>query len=51
MVVSLLDGDLDEGLWEEASGCSRRRAVFELSALVGYYSTLALQLRIFRVDE
>ena len=26
------------------------RALVELSALVGYYATLALQLRIFRVD-
>jgi len=25
------------------------RALVELSALVGYYATLALQLRIFRV--
>jgi 4-carboxymuconolactone decarboxylase len=26
-------------------------ALFELTTLVGYYSTLALQLRVFRVDE
>jgi len=24
--------------------------VFELTTLVGYYATLALQLRVFRVD-
>ena len=50
VVVSLLDGDLDEVLWDEASRVLSARAVFELSALVGYYGTLALQLRIFRVE-
>ena len=28
---------------------SASTVVFELTALVGYYSTLALQLRVFRV--
>ena len=50
VVVSLLDGDLDDDLWERASLVLTARAVFELSALVGYYGTLALQLRIFRVE-
>lgn len=49
-VVALLDGDIDDELWNEASRALSPRTVFELSALVGYYSTLALQLRVFRVD-
>lgn len=49
-VVALLDGDLDDALWHEASVALSPRAVFELSTLVGYYGTLALQLRVFRVD-
>lgn len=50
IVVALLDGDIDDELWDEASRTLSPRTVFELSALVGYYSTLALQLRVFRVD-
>lgn len=49
VVLALLDGDIDDELWEEASRALSPRAVFELSTLVGYYSTLALQLRVFRV--
>ena len=50
VVVALLDGDLDETLWDAGIRVLSARAVFELSALVGYYRTLALQLRVFRVD-
>lgn len=49
-VVALLDGDLPDDLWHAASDLLGVDGVFELTALVGYYSTLALQLRVFRVD-
>ncbi|GAA2860587.1 hypothetical protein GCM10020220_057170 [Nonomuraea rubra] len=38
-------GDLDEGEYAVLG----ERELFELTTLVGYYSTLALQLRVFRV--
>ena len=50
MPPALLDGDLDDELWDEASAALGADGVFELTVLVGYYSTLALQLRVFRVD-
>lgn len=50
-VLALLDGDLNESAWEEAEELIGKRAVFELATLVGYYSTLALQLRVFRVES
>jgi hypothetical protein len=49
-VIDLLEGDLSEELWDEASVLLGVDGVFELTALVGYYSTLALQLRVFRVE-
>ena len=48
--LALLDGDLSDDLWDAASGALGVPGVFELTALVGYYVTLALQLRVFRVD-
>ena len=48
-VIGLLDGDLSDEAWEAASIALGVDGVFELTALVGYYSTLALQLRVFRV--
>ncbi len=50
-VVRALTGpaDLDDALYAEAVTTLGERALVELSALVGYYATLALQLRIFRV--
>ena len=48
--LSLLDGDVSDELWDAASTALGVDGVFELTALVGYYSTLALQLRVFRVD-
>ena len=48
-VVALLDGDLPDEAWDAASALLGVDGVFELTALVGYYSTLALQLRVFRV--
>lgn len=48
-VRSLLAGDLDDDAWARAEEGLGAATVFELSTLVGYYSTLALQLRVFRV--
>ncbi|KJL47294.1 hypothetical protein RS84_02084 [Microbacterium hydrocarbonoxydans] len=48
-VIALLDGDLTDDEWAAASAALGEQGVFELTALVGYYSTLALQLRVFRV--
>ena len=48
-MLSLLDGDLDDERWAEASASLGAAVVFELTTLVGYYATLALQLRVFRV--
>jgi len=42
-------GALDEGEYDKARAALGERALFELSTLVGYYSTLALQLRLFDV--
>ena len=42
-------GDLDDTQYAGAVAALGERALVELSALVGYYATLALQLRIFRV--
>jgi 4-carboxymuconolactone decarboxylase len=49
VTVQLLAGDLDDDLWRVASEAIGAEVVFELTTLVGYYSTLALQLRVFRV--
>lgn len=42
-------GDLDDEQYAAAVALGER-ALFELTTLVGYYATLALQLRVFRVD-
>ncbi|WP_062289917.1 carboxymuconolactone decarboxylase family protein [Demequina phytophila] len=47
--VALLDGDLDDEAWGASSTALGAPAIFELTTLVGYYATLALQLRVFRV--
>jgi 4-carboxymuconolactone decarboxylase len=44
------EGDLDDETFEAASSTLGLPGVFELLTLVGYYATLALQLRVFRVD-
>ncbi len=49
-VLELLDGDLSDEAWGAASTALGIDGVFELTALVGYYATLALQLRVFRVE-
>lgn len=43
-------GDVDESEWRTWVGVVGEVAVFELTTLVGYYATLALQLRVFRVE-
>lgn len=48
-VLALLDGDLDDAAWTTAVDALGETVIFELTTLVGYYATLALQLRVFRV--
>jgi 4-carboxymuconolactone decarboxylase len=43
-------GDLDDAQYSEAVARLGAAAIFELTTLVGYYATLALQLRVFRVS-
>lgn len=50
VTLQLVGGDLDDELWDAASVALGAAVVFELTTLVGYYATLALQLRVFRVD-
>jgi 4-carboxymuconolactone decarboxylase len=41
--------DLDDAEYREATEVVGTAGLFELLTLVGYYATLALQLRVFRV--
>jgi 4-carboxymuconolactone decarboxylase len=43
------DGDLDDAAYRAAVAALGQGGLFELLTLVGYYATLALQLRVFRV--
>jgi 4-carboxymuconolactone decarboxylase len=45
----LAGGDVAEPLFQHAVSLIGNQAVVELTCLVGYYATLALQLRVFRV--
>src|ERR1700751_3861434 len=45
----LADGDVADPLFQRAVSLIGNQAVVELTSLVGYYATLALQLRVFRV--
>jgi 4-carboxymuconolactone decarboxylase len=45
-----LPADLDDHQYDTAVRTLGEQSLVELSTLVGYYATLALQLRIFRVD-
>lgn len=47
---ALVRGDIDDALWRDLRAVLDESTLFELSTLVGYYSTLALQLRVFRVE-
>lgn len=50
-VTALVDrGDLTDDEYAEAAEGLGREQLFELTTLVGYYATLALQLRVFRVQ-
>jgi 4-carboxymuconolactone decarboxylase len=49
LVRALVSGDADDDTWAACVPPLSRESVFELSTLVGYYATLALQLRVFRV--
>ncbi|MGV2982786.1 carboxymuconolactone decarboxylase family protein [Microbacterium sp. AGC85] len=51
VVIELLDGDLADRTWDAAAAAFGAGGVFELTALAGYYGTLALQLRAFRIDN
>jgi 4-carboxymuconolactone decarboxylase len=42
-------GDLDDEEYAAAVAGLGEAGVFELTTLAGYYATLALQLRVFRV--
>lgn len=50
MVTALLAGDVDDRTWSACVPPLDAAAVFELTTLVGYYSTLALQMRVFRLE-
>jgi len=50
VTAALLRGDVSDAEWERSATRIGEAAVFELTTLVGYYATLALQLRVFRVD-
>ncbi|WP_084126767.1 carboxymuconolactone decarboxylase family protein [Demequina sp. NBRC 110054] len=50
-VLALLDGDLDDAAWADLESSLGAAVAFELTTLVGYYATLALQLRVFRVGS
>lgn len=45
----LLRGDLDDAEFADARGALGTAVLFELMTLVGYYRTLALQLRVLRI--
>lgn len=44
-------GDLDDETYDAAREALGEPLLFELTTLVGYYATLALQLRVFRVPS
>ncbi len=45
----LSSGDLNDEIYQKCKEELGEEQIFELTTLVGYYSTLALQLRVFRV--
>ena len=47
--AAVIDGDVDDETYDRAVATIGVRMVFELTTLVGYYATLALQSRVFRV--
>lgn len=49
LVRAIAAGDVSDEEWAASVPVLGERTVFELTTLVGYYATLALQLRVFRV--
>lgn len=47
---ALVAGDVSDAQWSAAREHLDESTIFELTTLVGYYATLALQLRVFRAD-
>jgi 4-carboxymuconolactone decarboxylase len=47
----LATGDLTDGSYRRAVDALGEAGIVELTALVGYYALLALQLRVFRVPS
>jgi 4-carboxymuconolactone decarboxylase len=47
---ALVAGDISDDQWAAAREHLDEAAIFELTTLVGYYGTLALQLRAFRAE-
>ena len=47
---ALVTGDLSDEQWSHARDALAESTIFELTTLVGYYATLALQLRVFRAE-
>ena len=48
---AMVRGDVSDEDWDRWASIVGPSTAFELSTLVGYYATLALQLRVFRVDN
>jgi 4-carboxymuconolactone decarboxylase len=51
LVFAMARGDVDDADWDRLIAVVGPSTAFELSTLVGYYATIALQLRVFRVDS
>lgn len=51
VVQALVRGDLTDEEWDVLAPSVGEEDLFELTTLVGYYATLALQLRVFRVGS
>ena len=45
------DADLNDQEYDTAVAVLGQRSLVELSALIGYYATLAMQMRVFRVAD
>ena len=50
LAKGMVEGDVDDESWSTHAAIMGEGCVFELSTLVGYYATVALQMRVFRVD-
>lgn len=50
LVREMMSGDVGDDEYAEAVAVLGEKVIFELSTIVGYYGTLALQLKLFRVS-